>query len=319
LGPAPCDSQNTSCSEPSSSRPDIILNISPQLEAEINSARYSDRWFPALLQTAQGWSPVQLRNQGNKSRDRQPASFKVKQYCGYPETLCAQYILSSQAFDPMAVRTLNAKKVFEIANQIFDDHPPFLLPKMTPVDLYYGDHYQGFRLQIEEVQELFFTQRNLPVYSLYKARYQAQFTLQQGLLPEQGFSLRVPDDTWWPADLEHLLSTIDAFEGQDTNSLLQVLDVHQYLSYYAVASHISFQDGFNNNFLLHRPNASAPFQIIPWDLDQTFLTPALFNPKRWSNGLIEKLLAVPAWRAEARRKYEQLLPYTTSNLSNPDF
>jgi hypothetical protein len=117
------------------------------------------------------------------------------------------------------------------------------------------------------------------------------------------FELKTNEATNDRSDLEALVTALETPDAQLLAALDGIVDVDQFLSFWAIETLVTHYDGYsgntNNYFAYHDP-ASDRFQFMPWGADSTFSP----GPSPWPGSVA----AVQANAMLARRLY--LLPET---------
>jgi spore coat protein H len=177
------------------------------------------------------------------------------------------------------------------------------------VVLFINDECRGLYCLIERVDECFFRNRGEAVGTFYDAYSGlADFTFKGGYDVRVGFEKKPVDDGNY-SDLEHLIHVLDNTPANEfMREVENVLDVNSYLAYLAVSTLISNVDGFFKNFYLYSPEHRR-FQIIPWDLDNTFLPGKSDYTLYGENSLSKRLMEVEEYRV----RYEALLSSLLEN------
>jgi spore coat protein H len=238
---------------------------------------------------------VYIRHHGNFSREFLKKSYRIKFTDDNLFENKEQLVLSSQWLDKSLMKTSLAFYLYKQAGLMTSEY--------TIISLFINDEYKGVYYIIEPVDDYYFLNRNIDPGHRYRALTgTAEFTFEGGYDVRTGFR-REPDDEGSYSDLEYLIAILDNVPPENLpDELENIIDVENYLHYLAVSVLIDNWEGFHNNFYLYRTDFSI-FQIIPWDLDNTFNNSSY---SIWgSNNLSEQLLKVPAYR-----------DYYTNYLSN---
>lgn len=121
------------------------------------------------------------------------------------------------------------------------------------------------------------------------------------------------------ADRSDLEAVARALEGDDAGLLARLeplIDLDQYLTYWAVETLIGHWDSYSNdgnNYLIYREPASGRFQFIPWGADSVFGDPDPFEPaKRPETLRVRSLLPcrlyqLPQMKERYRERLRQVL------------
>ncbi len=258
----------SACDPGNDPRPGDEITDIPVLDSHIPSDRYaellSNRWSDEEAGIEIFLGNRRLRGtvepQGAGSRFHSRWSFKLELRDGTYLNELQVSNLSSQIFDDSRLRTVLAATVFgELGFPTFDYHPVFLR---------INDRNLGLYLQIERFEQNWFDRRGAPVHELIKAGFGARFTYRGGNHLQKYFEKEIPDNE----NLNNFGDFIHALDRASPETLFELvsphLDIPQYLRYHAAASILNHVDGFTNNLLFYRPEADAPYTVIPWDFDK---------------------------------------------------
>ncbi len=244
---------------------------------------YLNEWFPVRLSEEDESSFGELRLFGGISRQHPKKSFKVRE-----NSEDDAIILSAQYDDKSLCRYRLSDFLFRKAG--------FDTPALNYVNVRINESYQGIYLQRENIEEPYFEKRNLSLSSVYKMNLNGSFTFTTGQTASQLFKKTVPDNDLTYTDLIQLITFIDnSLDENHTAQFEELFHIESLLSYIAVSKMISHTDGSQNNVVLYYNPTIHKFQIIPWDLDQTF-TGAPKSLPRYDNGLFEKVEAIPEYK-----------------------
>ncbi|MBD3317285.1 MAG: hypothetical protein GF344_15975 [Chitinivibrionales bacterium] len=258
---------------------------------EIENAYLVDREYGAVLKKGGERMRCYVSLHGGATRTYPKRSYRIVTIDDeYPPVKSGKWIYSSQYTDPSFCRYRLADYFFGRADMI--------RPRVRPVRLYIEGVYQGYYLETEAVDSFFLKRRRMPISSLYKAAGpDVRFTRRTGMVAEQAFEKKLPEDDRCFADIDSLLRIIDQGIGESTRSSLEALmDVWNALDYYAVAHLIGHVDGMTNNICLYYDPRIRKFVFIPWDLDLTFDVLPLPFFAALNNDLFEKMARVPSYR-----------------------
>jgi hypothetical protein len=165
---------------------------------------------------------------------------------------------------------------------------------------------KGLYLIIERIDEQFFLARNIPVYEIYKAGLDADFSFESLQHPRFAYEKNLPEDN----NYTHLFNFINALDTGRVSTidqnLAEYLDIDRWITYHAISSITNNGDAFNNNYYLQRRTGAAPYRFIPWDFDRAF------NPQHnvglaGQNTLFDKLILNPRIRDKYVAEIELLL------------
>jgi hypothetical protein len=135
----------------------------------------------------------------------------------------------------------------------------------------------------------------------------------------------VPKDAGDEAQWQRLIDLtrlINAAEDKDFREHIdEYLDLDQFASFVAANTALASMDGFiglGHNYYLYLVPKTNKFVFIPWDLDLAFgafplvgspaqlVDLSIEHPHIGQNKLIDRLLAMPAWKANFRERLQHL-------------
>lgn len=282
--------------------PSTYLEIESENLEILNANIFANKYVDAKFIYDKREYEVQIRFHGNLSRHYLKKSYRVKFEDDNLFDNKKKIVLSSQWLDKSLLRSMLSFSLFENSG--------LLTPDRKYVALYLNNDYNGIYYLIEPIDDFFLINRNKPFGHFYKAlRGKAEFTFIGGYDVRVGFK-KTPVDDGDYSDLEYLISLLDNVPTDSLSYYLnRVLDIENYLRYLAVSVLVANTDGFHNNFRLYK-TITERFEIIPWDLDQTFIL------ETWtlngSNNLSKQLLKVDIYRTYYKNYLLELL---NSNFS----
>lgn len=257
----------------------IKIEISHENILDLKTKRYTNTWFPINVaisnsELSSNFNPALIRNQGHMARDYLKESYKIK----WQNKKEDQYNYSGQSVDKSLCR-------YKLANY-YISKTSMLQPDLVFNNLFINDNWKGLYLKIEIIDENFFTKRNLKLSHTYKTNFRANLTMKEGMLPEQGFDKKLPENNNSYETLEQLISIIDNGNIADLND---IIDINNVIDYIAISKITTNTDGIVNNYYLYYNPDILKFQIIPWDLDKTFRDKIDLNKSLSSNALFKKI------------------------------
>ncbi len=279
----------------------LNLLLSDDALIRIRKTAFVNQWVAARVKTDSGFVPGRLRIHGNVTRYDPQKGFKLEVFAGYPVRVVEASILTPQMSDASFCR-------YRLAAWFFGK-TDLLNPRIHVRRLFINNLFEGLYLKLEEVDEMFFLRRNLPVSSLYKINVRGRFTMKNGSFPQQIFDKKLPDDNMVYEDVRRLIAILDrGLASENTDELEGMLDVYNTLDYLAVSILTSNGDGVVNNFYLWFNSKTGLFEFIPWDLNRTFDDPPTVYPD-YKNGLFEKLRAIPRYEKYLMQRMEEIFDY----------
>jgi len=187
------------------------------------------------------------------------------------------------------------------------DYVGLTAPNSQHVSLMVNDEYFGVYLSIENVDIQLFESRGNPAQDLYKAlSHVARFTpLLNPSEIESVYETKLSER----GSLDTLLNRFAFFHystlGSDVAELNRIIDVEDFIKYFAVMYFLCNHDGFSKNYYLWRREDNK-YSIVPWDCDATFGNEAWgsyigYESKKSFDELIEQsvfqhIIAVPEYR-----------------------
>ena len=118
------------------------------------------------------------------------------------------------------------------------------------------------------------------------------------------------------SDLDAVVEALEADDDELIDALEAVVDVDQFLTFWATEVLVGHWDGYNgnrNNHYLYRDPSTGRFHFLPWGPDSAFGDPNPFlaqqpPPSVWANNILaSRLYATDAGRARYRERLRELL------------
>jgi spore coat protein H len=236
--------------------------------------------------------------QGAGSRYRVRWSFKLVLPEGQAINGLQESNLSAQVYDASRLRTALATQAFaSLGFSTVVSHPIFLR---------INGESKGLYLQIERLDENYFSRHSMTVHELIKGGAGAQFSYEGGLQLAQYFEKEIPKS----ANLNDFGDFLHALDTADPDRIYEQvsphLDIDQYLRYHALSSVLNHLDGFRNNLFFYRATPRSPYSIIPWDFDEV-LHDATDVGLVGDNGIIRKLLQSDSCTAVYKKELRRAL------------
>ena len=293
-------------------RLDLYLHTADwsKLKAEFESNTY----FPADVT----WNGETARNTGVRSRGRGSRSgtkpgllVDFNHYAGGQSFLgLKSLVLDNLAQDPSGVH--------ESVATAFYARLGVPAPREIHTRLYVNNEYAGLYAIVESVDKGLLARVFGAIDNdtqndgyLFEFKYQDDWrfaSLGSGLDP---YKLRFEakthesnsdEDTYRPIEtLVRLTNETPA--DRLTNAIAGLLDIPAFIRFLAAQTFVAETDGFlgvtgTNNFYLYRLENQSVHTLIPWDADNSFWGPEFSMDVAWAgNTLVDKLMAVPEWRA----------------------
>ncbi len=271
--------------------PIISLSLAEEDYDNLFKSSYFDEWTSVSVENETTSFRAKLRLFGHLSRQAPKKSFKI-----VPEDGTGSIILSSQYVDKSLCR-------YKLANYLYKK-AGFDTPNLEYRVLYINGVFQGLYLKRENVDSSFFIKRDLEIGSTYKLNLNGSFSSKTGMTIQQNFRKTLPKKDQSFYDISELVSYLD--EGDiTTEGLSEWLDIPNVINYLAVSKLVTHNDGYRNNIVIYFNPTIQKFQIIPWDLDATFVSAPCFSVPI-HNGLFEKVEAIEEYRLMIRSRMSTL-------------
>jgi spore coat protein H len=277
-----------SCDDSGILNPSNGLESIPFLEMEISNEDYirlknnrtNSLKVPVIIKYNNQIHTGEIRASGAGSRYHPKWSYNVKLTDGKLIEGLPEFNLSAQVFDPTLMHTAIATHLYKQLG--------FDLFKSKHVFVKINNRDEGLYPMIEVVDLPFFTDRNIPVYQLFKLGFDSKFTFEGGNYPEFHFEKKIPDDNNF-SQLYDFIYAIDTSDAENIfNTLGKHLDIDQYIKYHAITTLMNSFDAFTNNIFLLKKTPAEPFTLVPWDFDKIFQSNNI-SKLAGENSIIKKL------------------------------
>jgi len=222
-----------------------------------------------------------------------------------------EFNLSAQVSDPTLLATVISSEMYKrLGFPVFRTN--FIFLRINGED-------QGLYPLIERVEEAFFEERKIDLAVLFKAGFEAKFSLKDGKFdPFFYFEKKFPDDENYNELIEfmHAVDTSSSYKLE--SSLGKFIDLDNYIKYHAMTTLLNNTDAFTNNIFLHKETPLSPFKIIPWDFDKAFFKESPINSIYAHNSLIEKIKYSKRFHKKYLEEFEYQIEnvYTLDNVKN---
>ena len=253
---------------------------------DLMKSSFLKTWFPVVVNSGKHSYDAGIQISGNVSRTFKKKSFEIKYYTNDGREY--RMILRGEFDDPSLCRYGLADYVLRKAGLFCSD--------LKLVWVFINNDGHGLYLDTEPINGDFLAKRGKKMSSLYEVAFRGRFTTKTGATVEQNYKKKLPENDLSYTDLEILIDIIDqGITSENKARLEQWLDIKNFLNYYAVCKLLGHGDGYVNNYSLYFDPDIRKFQIIPWDLTNTFITIADTLPV-YENGLFEQFEKVPEYR-----------------------
>lgn len=286
------------------------LNISNEDLGMLVSNVFSDFSVSGVLNVNKESYKVKIEHHGNSSRSRFKKNYSLTFEKRDPLLNLKKVVLSGQPTDPSALKSYLATEIYKCAGlKTFN---------MLPVVFYLNGESLGLYYLMEPINEEFFVKRGIKVGELYKAiNGEAKFSFKHNKEIRNGFEKRIPkDDSYY--SLEQLIILIDN-EAENTfpEKVENMMNVDKYLEYMAVSVFICNWDGIVHNFYLYKDQNTGRYEILPWDLDFTFVLENKLTAFPGNSDLMKKLLGIQKYRDKYKQLFYEYLEgcFSISNLT----
>jgi spore coat protein H len=262
--------------------PRIDITISQSNLQELYADPGSNVEYYAVLtftrgDSAEGPFDIGLRCRGDSIRFRKKKSFRVSFNAIDPDMDyhgIEKMNLNAEANDPSLVRAKLGHELYRYLG--------VPAPRSNHVLLYINNQYYGVYLNTEHVDERFVKSRydnndgNLYICQTsadlsYLGPSQDDYKLEVG--GDQVYELRTNEKWDDYGDLEHLISVLNQFTGEDLKKELErLMNIQQFLKIMALDVMLGNWDGYvgnSNNFYLYRDQVSGRFEYIPYILENS--------------------------------------------------
>ena len=192
-------------------------------------------------------------------------------------SLNSDWILNSAVVDPSRIRNLISFEIWNYLGSWEEEKEPARIKiRSKPVEVFLNNKLQGLYIFSERVNRELLNAGNEAV--LYKAidwsdgatRFERFNPAPSNNRLWNGWEQEIPDPdlvlNWKP--LENLYElTVNATDEAFRNNIASIIDIENFIDYYLLLNLTSAGDNTGKNIFFYKKNNSAPFQIIPWDLD----------------------------------------------------
>ena len=189
----------------------------------------------------------------------------------------SDWILNSTVVDPSRIRNLVSLEIWnELINWKDGGEPGYIKIHSKPTEVFLNNKLQGVYIFSERVNRELLNAGNEAV--LYKAidwadgatRFERFNPAPSNNWFWNGWEQEIPDPdvtlNWEP--LKNLYElTVNATNEEFSNKIYSFIDIQNFIDYYLLLNLTSAGDNTGKNIFFYKKNSSAPFQIIPWDLD----------------------------------------------------
>lgn len=223
----------------------------------------SDIVLDAILSLDYATYPITISLRGASARTLPKKSFNIKFKQEGPNGE-DEINLNAEYRDTTRVRNVLAMFLTERIGQP--------APHANPISLVINDQYQGIYIALEEVDDKFFEDRNMPEpdFLLKSISHGGRFI---PLLHPEQFQVVYDIQEYNIDDLEEYLNREMIFQYGSPQLLASrmntIVNAEQILTFYAIQFAIMNRDGFTKNFYLNK-RRDGVYELIPWDCDATF-------------------------------------------------
>lgn len=293
------------------------LTIEQEFLDSLDADVYSDQTYPAQVEYEDEIYDCRVRYRGSANRRWQKRSWKIYFDHEGPEERSATN-LNAEYIDNSLSRNYLAMQLSRFAG--------IPAPESRHISLFINNIYRGVYHEIEPVDEDFFARRNIRGCALFKAaNHGARFAPP----------LHIEDLTYYYEPNIITTGSVDRLGARLTflqyaspemiaDELDEILDLDNFLTFFAIQFCIGNYDGFSKNFYLYE-RADGRYILIPWDGDSS-----LGNNwwGQWVDGadvrhfgcqdhqaVLQRLISQSDWREELLEKIQLLLSDGFDNLA----
>lgn len=226
------------------------------------------------------------------------------------------YKLLGQLRDHSLLRSYLAHKVFEAEG--------FEVSQFESVVLYLNRDFLGLYSMVEDVDENFYSKRNISPTAIYKGELaQANFApekLENTGKPNLGFDGDLGSESY--EDLKSLTRLLNGTPSEYDAGLNveDLIDIENYIQYATTCIILNQWDGQDNNYFLYRTESDKRFKVTPWDFDRILEEPYVYSVSEvlsGRNNLTKWILAHPEWGPKFRSRVASLFnKYTPEKIES---
>ncbi len=227
---------------------------------------YKNKTFPATFVYERSWD-VDIRLRGDVSRLMPKKCWKV-------------FFPGSDTFQGQGELNLNADYPDQTLLRSYIGYDLFArvgvpTPRAGHARLYINDEYYGLFSQVEQVDERFLYRRGIDIHgNLYKPFYGGLHTLDYIEDPAKRawwYRYYYPKKTNRQSGIDDVVAFIELInytsDEQFPDTIAEVLDVNEWLDWYAVNILISNFEMMEKNYYLYHDLSTDRWLILPWDVD----------------------------------------------------
>lgn len=237
------------------------LSVAPEHLYQLNSNPWLDTYVPGVLAIDGVPYDCEVRYRGGSTRNAPKKSWKIK-FRNTDNPLGAEKLnLTTQYYDPSLLRHYLATKLYERLGQN--------VPTAQYANVYLNGNYAGVYLDVENVDDVFFTRRDLSTPLLVKAESHAARFVQ--LLNSHDYKAAWEQDIGGLKEYRDFIALISLLGHLPDTALADTIsayfDTEQVLTYFAVEYVFAAQDNITKNFFVYQDGRDHRYRIIPWDND----------------------------------------------------
>ncbi|MFI8686809.1 CotH kinase family protein [Rossellomorea sp. NPDC077527] len=219
---------------------------------------WSSASVPARLQIENSMYDVHIRYRGSYTRELEKKSYHVEFEKPREWDGSSEIHLNAEVYDPSHFRNkLSLDFIRDLG---------ILTPNSQHVLLTQDGEPLGLYLQLESVDDMYLSKRNLPPGTIYYAvSDKANFSTKRKRGLTSGYQRKLGK----MQDDHHLIHFIRSINTAPYE-IPKLLNIENYLKWLAGAVCTMNNDGFTHNYALYLNSEDHLFSIIPWDYDATF-------------------------------------------------
>lgn len=247
-----------------STLPQYSIYIDPQDLQALYEHPYRNEYVPALFRWKTMELQCQIRLRGGSTRTLPKKSWRLK-FPNAQNPFSAEHInLNAEYRDRSFMRNHLALSLFRHRG-----HPA---PHTQHIALFINDTYMGVYLEIEDIKDEFFENRNIRTNQVYKAKNHAASMAPLASYADYPLTWEVEEGE--PKsfhDVHELFCKLYLWSPSEfAHNIEQEIDIENVLNYFAIEFAIFGLDCFTKNVILYFNQDTHLWQVLPWDNDATF-------------------------------------------------
>ncbi len=283
----------------------------------LNGNPWSNRTFPAIVEVEGDLYTCRVRYRGRSGRDLPKKSWKIYYDDDSPFGR-SEINLNSEYRDRSLVRNHIAMKLNRFVGQP--------APDTRFVSLIVNDTYMGVFLEVEQVDREFLERRELGFGTLWKAiAHGARFT---PFTRNEDYNYNYESKITGAGSLDSLIArfTYISYAGNDQfrRNIGDLIDIQNFLYYFAIQYVLASYDCFTKNFYIYR-RPDDRWLLIPWDCEASLgndwrgewidYADRKYTGMLDQQAVMQRLIAIPEYRARFLSIIDEIVAYGFPYLS----